>query len=85
MNFDEVEYSFLVASEVHLRDGLGFEVYRHVAEKESCLRYSATIANFSTLSRSSYRTFLYRSLSTLPRWRATSLADLWLKSAKSCL
>ncbi|SHG63451.1 hypothetical protein [Massilia sp. CF038] len=37
MNFDEVEYSFLVASEVHLRDGLGFEVYRHGAEKEIVL------------------------------------------------
>lgn len=37
MNFDEVEYSFLVASEVHQRDGLGFEVYRHGAEKEIVL------------------------------------------------
>ena len=37
MNFDGVEYSFLVASDVHLRDGLGFEVYRHGDAKEFVL------------------------------------------------
>jgi hypothetical protein len=37
MNFDGVEYSFLVASDVHLRDGLGFEVYRHSDKKEFVL------------------------------------------------